>query len=41
MLVIPGLVPGIHASARAALGMAAQWRREMDGRDQPGHDERD
>jgi hypothetical protein len=31
-LVMPGLVPGIHAFLR--------FRQDVDGRDKPGHDER-
>jgi hypothetical protein len=33
-LVMPGLVPGIHV-------LTASSRKDVDGRDKPGHDEKD
>jgi hypothetical protein len=30
--VMPGLVPGIHVLT------AVRWRKNVDGRDEPGHD---
>ena len=32
-LVMPGLVPGIHV-------LAALGKKDVDGRDEPGHDEK-
>jgi len=36
---MPGLVPGIHADPQRNILRELGWRRRVDGRDKPGHDD--